>query len=214
MPFLGIFSKSKKKKETKIIADLREKNSLVISELIEKGVKVEMKHLKVADYILGDIAIERKTARDFISSMINKRLERQLEEIKQYKNYFLIIEGNLNEVEFKNKNALRGMILEILLEKKIPILFSQDEEETATFLILLAKKSKKQANIRANKKILTKKEKLQYILEGFPGIGPRTAEKLLKKYKNLKTIFTTSIDELEKEIGKKARVFALLSEHY
>ena len=214
MPFFDIFSKSKKKKETKIIADLREKNSLVISELIEKGVKVEMKHLKVADYILGDIAIERKTARDFISSMINKRLERQLEEIKQYKNYFLIIEGNLNEVEFKNKNALRGMILEILLEKKIPILFSQDEEETATFLILLAKKSKKQANIRANKKILTKKEKLQYILEGFPGIGPRTAEKLLKKYKNLKTIFTTSIDELEKEIGKKARVFALLSEHY
>jgi len=60
----------------KLIADLHEKNSLVAAELIELGVDVEFKHLKVADYIIGNVAVERKTISDFISSMINKRLLR------------------------------------------------------------------------------------------------------------------------------------------
>ena len=84
MPFFDIFQKSedkgklKKKPELKITADLHEKNSLVAAELVSLGVNVEFKHLKVADYLIGDAAIERKTISDFISSMINKRLLRQL----------------------------------------------------------------------------------------------------------------------------------------
>ena len=61
-----------KKPKPKIIADYREKNSLVISELINLGVDVEIRELKVADYIVKDVAIERKTINDFVSSMINK----------------------------------------------------------------------------------------------------------------------------------------------
>ena len=78
--FENIFSKShikRRKPKEKIIADHREKNSLVISELISLGCEVEIKHLKVADFLIKGIAIERKTVSDFINSMINKRMVRQ-----------------------------------------------------------------------------------------------------------------------------------------
>jgi len=228
MSLLNIFPNSRKKKlnkklnqELKIIADHREKNSLVISELIENHAKVELKNLPVADFIVKDTAIERKTISDFLGSMINKRLIRQLEEIQQYKNRLLIIEG-INEQELYNEhnegihpNAVRGFLLDILLKYKVPIIFTKDYEDTAKFLIVLAKKQKKEISIRANKKSMNKKEQLQYILEGFPGIGPKTAKKLLKRYKTLKNIFLSSLEELQDEIGKKAEVFKkIIDERY
>ena len=217
MPFLDIFSKSKENKQEnqekiKIIADIREKNSLVPSYLAEQDIEVVFKHLKVADFLIGNTAIERKSSSDFISSMINKRLSSQLEEIKQYPNYLLIIEGNPLDSDFANKNAIRGFILSILNNYKVPILYSNDEKETAIYLSLLAKKKEQESGIRASKIPLTKKEKLQYILEGFPNIGSKTAKKLLKKYKTLNNIFSSQ--SLEQDIGKKSESFKLLKEEY
>jgi len=56
---------------------------------------------------------------------------------------------------------------------------------------------------------------LQYVLEGFPSIGPATAKKLLKKFKTLKNIINASDEELKKEIGKKAELFCkIISDRY
>jgi ERCC4-type nuclease len=78
MKTLDIFSNEKIEKREKsklnIIADYREKNSLVISELESLNVKVKIKHLKVGDYKIKNTIVERKTISDFVSSMINKRL--------------------------------------------------------------------------------------------------------------------------------------------
>ena len=118
-------------KPKKVIVDHREKNSLVPSKLMSLGTEIEFKQLKVADYIIEDITIERKTVQDFISSMINKRLLRQLEDLKQYPKPLLIIEGFLRDYDFKiNPNALRGFLLSISLNHKIPIIFTEDATET------------------------------------------------------------------------------------
>ena len=61
---------------------------------------------------------------------------------------------------------------------------------------------------------MSAKETLQYILEGFPGIGPKTAKKLLKKYKTLKQILKQDIETLTEDIGKKAEIFNLLKQRY
>ena len=71
--------KIKKEFSQKIIIDYREKNSLVVSELSKLNFEIEFKELKVADYIVGSVAIERKTVLDFISSMKDRRLVNQLE---------------------------------------------------------------------------------------------------------------------------------------
>ena len=55
---------------------------------------------------------------------------------------------------------------------------------------------------------------MQFILESFRGIGPKTAKKLLKKFKTLKNLVNAPISEIEKEIGKKSEVFKILDEKY
>ncbi|OGJ12768.1 hypothetical protein A3K82_02400 [Candidatus Pacearchaeota archaeon RBG_19FT_COMBO_34_9] len=223
MTFFNVFSKSeptKEKRRPKIIIDYREKNSLVASELIYLNLEIEFRELKVADYLVNNIAIERKTVSDFISSMISGRLKRQMEELHQYENKFLIIEG-IDEQEIYsddkegiNANAIRGFLLSIVLKHKIPIIFSKNYEDTAKFIDVLARKKERESSLNVAKKSLNKKERLQFILEGFPGIGPKTAKKLLSEFKTLKNIINAPIEELQKIIGKKADIFRLSEENY
>ena len=124
-PFLDIFSRKKsiKKHEPKIKIeiDYREQNSLVPIKLQTLGFEIEFKELKVADYIIKGIAIERKTVSDFISSMINRRLLSQLEEMQQYENKLLIVEGIYEKELYAennggvNANAIRGFLLSIVI---------------------------------------------------------------------------------------------------
>ena len=205
----------------KIIIDYRERNCLVASELIHLGLEIEFKELKVADYIVKDVAIERKTVSDFIVSMTNRRLLNQLKELQQYKNKLLIIEG-IDEQELYsddnhsgvNANSVRGFLLSILLKYKIPIIFTKNSEDTAKFISVLSKKKTRESPLNAKKKSLNKKEQLQFIIEGFPGIGPKTAKKLLEKFKTIKNIINSSQEELKEILGKKAEIFKLLEEIY
>ncbi len=221
----NIFSDRKIKKEKpkpKIIVDLREKNSLVASEMVDLGFEIEFKFLKVGDYLVNDVAIERKTVSDFISSMINRRLLRQLEELQQYKKRLLIIEGIYEQELYSDSeekmgmhpNAIRGFLLSILLKYNVPVIYTKNSQDTAKFLAVLAKKTEKEQPLNASKKTLSKKERMQFILEGFPGIGPKTAKKLLQKFKTLKGIINAPLEELQKEVGKKAEVFKILDENY
>ncbi len=211
MTFHDIFSKKplKEKPSPIIIVDHREKNSLVIAELMSLGIKIEFQQLEVADYIINSTAIERKTISDLISSMINKRIFSQLESLKQYENPLLIIENyqdlNLNETNL-NENAIRGLILSISLDYKIPIIFTKDPKETALFMSLLAKKKKSEISLRS-KIQMSDSQRLQFILEGFPSIGPITAKKLLEKYETIKAIINASEEEIKSLLGKKADKF-------
>jgi len=62
LKILDLFSgrKREEKEKPKIIIDYREKNSLIPSILNSLGVEIELKELKVADYIVKDVAIERE----------------------------------------------------------------------------------------------------------------------------------------------------------
>ena len=222
--FFDIFSKKKvkEKPKLKIIVDYREKNSLVSSVLVNLGIEVEFQNLKVGDYIVNGVAVERKTVSDFIGSMINKRLSNQLEELQQYKKKLLVVEG-IDEQELYSEsesgigmhpNAIRGFLLSILLKYNVPIIYTKNSDDTAKFLSVLAKKTDKEASLNVSKKNLSKKERMQFILESFRGIGPKTAKKLLKKFKTIKNIINLSKEELEKEIGKKSEGFKIVDEKY
>lgn len=222
----NIFSKPKKvteeckQKKQKIIVDYRERNSLVASTLVEFGFEIEFRELKVADYLVNNVAIERKTVSDFISSMINHRLVKQLEELQQYENKLLMIEGieeqelYSDDSEGINANAIRGFLLSITIKHKIPVILTKNYEDTARYLSLLARKKEKESSLNVTKKSLNKKERLQFVLEGFPGIGPKTAKKLLSYFHTIKNIANASLEQLTEIIGKKAEIFKLLEEKY
>ncbi len=214
----NIFSKKsspKKKEERKEIieVDFREKNSLVPSELIKQNLMVEFKELKVADYIVKGVAIERKTARDFFASLFNKRIFTQLENLKQYEKKLLIIEGELEKENHLHKNALRGLLLSIGLNYQVPIIFTNDEEETSKYIKLIANKKEKEISLNPNRKTFSKEERARFILESFPGIGPTKSKRLLNEFKSIKKIVSSTEKRLSKILGKRAKDFKDLLEH-
>ncbi|MGB9707878.1 MAG: ERCC4 domain-containing protein [Candidatus Pacearchaeota archaeon] len=202
-----------------IIVDKREKNSLVLAELIERKHDIKLEQLQVADYVIGQVAVERKTLADFVSSMLNKRLLRQLEELKQYPKPLLIIEGiddhPLYEFGKLNPNAIRGMMLSIMLEFKIPIVLTKNSKDTAEFLILIDKRQgreEKEISLKAKRKAFNLAQQQQFILESFPGIGPATAKSLLKKFKTIKAVINAKPEQLKEIIGKKAEMIKKIIE--
>lgn len=224
MPFHNIFKltrKQKKKPRPTIIADIHEKNSLILSELHEnKNIKLELKSLKIGDYLIGKTIIERKTVNDFISSMLNKRLIQQLKQMKKYKQQLLIIEGIDEQKLYRedtklNPNAIRGFILSIITNYQIPIIFTQDYKDTVKYLIILAKQQlKPKTEITLHQRIpKTIKEQKQYILEAFPNIGPITAKKLLKKFKTLNNTINASAEELQETLKSRTKNFKELLEN-
>lgn len=221
----NIFSKKNKNKKnkpkSKIIIDYREKNSLVISEIKKLEMNYEIKELKIGDYIINNIIIERKTINDFIESMKNKRLLKQIENLKQYKKPLLIIEGLEQEWLYNEKeerihsNAIRGFILSILLKHNIPIIFSKNPQDTAKYISVIANKKQTNMSLNIKRKTLNKKEQMKFIIEGFPGIGPKTSEKLLDEFKTIKNIINAPEKELEKILRKKTKFFKeIIKENY
>ncbi len=217
MSFLNIFSSKKspeKKPLPKITIDNREKNSLVASELSKLGFPIEFKQLPVADYLVNSIAIERKTISDLKSSIINKRIFSQLLELKQYPKHLLILEGNLEEMQNNirlHENAVRGFLLAVGLEYHVPLIFSKNEKETALYISVLTKKPEKTSlALRPSKIFKSKKEQLQFILEGFPNIGPAKAKALLKKFSSLKEIINAPVEQLAEILAKRAVEFKKL----
>jgi Fanconi anemia group M protein len=210
MPFYNIFSKKEipeKISSVKIIIDIHEKNSLIPSELSLLNIPFEFQALKVADYLINNIAIERKTLSDLQNSIIDKRIFSQLQEIKQYPSCLLLIE-NSERSKILHENALRGFFLSVSLIHKIPIIFTENEKDTALYLSILAKKQPNEnISIRPSKLSFSREEQIQFILEGFPNIGSATAKKLIDKFKSIKNIINASEQELQEILGKKAGEF-------
>jgi len=224
MEIFNIFkSKNKNQKQAKkpiITADIHEKNSLVLANLTQLGAELQVASLKVGDYLINNTIIERKTYQDFISSMLSRRLIKQLKNMQQYDKKLLIIEGKPNkeiqETSKLNPNSIKGMIISASLDFNIPIIQTKDEQETSLYLFLLAKRQlKPQSEISLHSRIpKTLKEQQKYILESFPNIGPKTAEKLLKEFKTIKNIINSPQERLEKIIGKKAKSLKIIEEEY
>jgi len=219
----NIFSSNSVKKESegvrkKIIVDFREKSSRLPALLFKCGFDVDFRELKVGDYIVGDVVIERKEVRDFVGSIINRRLVKQLLELAQIENKFLFVEGELDLFGEKffgiSSNAVRGFLLSVGLKYKVPIIFTGGCEDSAKFMWILVNKKNKEIDLNFKKRARTKREQMEFILEGFGGVGPKNARKLLEEFGSLKNIFDSSFLELEKVIGKKAEVFRVLDWKY
>jgi len=114
------------KKDIEFKAQLKKYANKVIKLNTKEQAEEIFEKLKKADYIVKDVAIERKTINDFISSMINKRLFNQIQELQQYKNRLLLIEGIEEQELYSDKeggvngNAIRGFLLSILLNITSP----------------------------------------------------------------------------------------------
>ncbi|MSR86495.1 DEAD/DEAH box helicase, partial [Candidatus Woesearchaeota archaeon] len=161
-------------KSLKIYADAREKGSGVIKYLVDHGVDIRMQNLDVGDFLLSEkVGIERKEVRDFVDSLLDKRLLQQVKTLKEtFEKPLLIIEGtdDLYSVRKVHPNAIRGMLAWIAIDMKVPILYTKDFRDTAELLITIARREQEERDgdfsIRGERKPLTTKELQEFIVAG------------------------------------------------
>ncbi|MFH1181879.1 MAG: DEAD/DEAH box helicase [Candidatus Woesearchaeota archaeon] len=198
--------------KVKIIADVREKGSGVIKELIEQGVDVEMTTLQVADYLCSSrVGVEVKRTDDFVNSILDGRLVQQMKNLKyNFERPLVLIEGEEDIYSVRNvhPNAIMGMLAMIVGSYGIPLLKTKDYNETAGILIALAKREqieKESFSLHAEKKPLTENELQEYIVSALPGVESVIAKSLLKRFKSIKKIANASEEELKEveKIGEK-----------
>ena len=190
-----------------VYADSREGNSKVIRHLTEMEIDVKVQSMAVADYQVSDeVAIERKTAKDFVDSIIDKRLFKQAKELsEEFKHPILILEGNDLYSGFIHPNAIRGTMASIAIDFGISIIPTRNSQDTAAMIKRIAVREQNgdriPIQVRTDKKPTSLMEQQLFIVESLPNIGPVNAKNLLKHFGSVANVLNASENELQEVEG-------------
>lgn len=191
----------------RIIIDVRERKSGIPELLKTVGINIEMKTLPIGDYIVApETVIERKTIHDLVSSIFDGRLFDQCARLKEhFQHPMILMEGNVDEIEEVTENPLvfYGAISSIALDFKIPIIPTPNASHTAKLLVSMC--SRKEAGKGPFLKKIRKSNDLQRqqlsSLCSLPGVGEKTAIRMLNKFGSPLRVFTATSAELAKIEG-------------
>jgi Fanconi anemia group M protein len=131
----------------RIAIDDRECDSGIADMLrVRFNVSVIEIRLDGGDDLIGErIVIERKTAQDFALSVIDGRLFRQLQRMRQrFENACLILEGAPvpPSTTVLHPHAFKGALLSTMLAWQVPVVCSADSADTALTLWLMAEQAR------------------------------------------------------------------------
>ena len=187
----------------RIVADTREAASGIPEILRKRGLYVQVKTLDVGDYIVSSYVVERKTVRDFITSLYAGRLFEQAQRIsRSYKNYILVVEGDIQEIlaDLRNPKVYWGTILTLAMQFGFKILFTLDHEQTADLLQVLVSKFRGKTEavplLVKKPRMGTAKDWQLSLVGSLPAIGPKLGERLLSSFGSVRKIFLASRSEL------------------
>jgi len=208
----------------KIVIDDRETSSRVVEYLSGMGTAIKLERLLHGDFAIGDrILIERKTACDFVDTLINRDLLGQAKAMAEaVTRPVMIIEGgDLFTQRDIHPNAIRGVLAALTIDMGISVLTTKDEQETAQMLFVLAKREEGERGERSmhtRKSYRSLKEEQEYIVSSFPEIGMKNARLLLGHFGSIAGIVNASLEVLMtvKGIGEKTaeRVHELCRREY
>ncbi len=210
--------------EDKLVIYADDRENSVAKKLSKMEVEVRKKRLEVGDFLVSDrTSIERKSCEDFVDSMLDQRLFEQLQELKQFENPVLLIEGeDLYRHRDVHPNAIRGALSSISLEYQVPILWSSGEDETAELLVSLAKREQEENDrelaIRGERSPKTTQEMQKFVVAGLPDVNTKIAERLLEEFGSIEKVFSSGKQELMnvEGIGEKTadKIRELVEEQY
>ena len=175
--------------------------------------------LDVADYVVGSYAVERKSVRDFVSSLYSGRLFDQAHRLGEaYRTSMLLVEGDLWEElkRVRNPRSLWGAIISSVLDFGLNIFFTPNGKQTAQFLYTLGRGGRHSKG-SSGPPIVVRKPRSQdlnrlqlSVLSALPGVGPQTAGQLLGHFGSLRKVFSASMTEIAVGAGLgRSRALAL-----
>jgi len=191
----------------RIVIDDREKKSGIPDLLKAVGVNIEIKTLPIGDYIVApETVVERKTIQDLMSSIFDGRLFDQCSRLKEhFQHPIILMEGNVDEIDSITENPLifYGALSTIAIDFKIPIIPTSSASHTAKLLVSMCsrKESSKGPFLKKIKKSNDLQRQQLSTLCSLPGVGEKTAKRMLKKFGSPLEVFTASYTELSKVEG-------------
>jgi len=191
-------------KPSRVVADERERAGGVPDELSKLNVRVYFNRLPVADYVLSpEIAVERKSVRDLVSSVYDSRLFYQAAKISaSFAKPYLLIEGDSTEVESvaSNLKSFYGAIANVTLAYGLRVIYTANARETAIAIVELLNHARakplKNAPTAVPPKAVTLPQQQLYLVASLPGVGMKLAERLLIKYGTPRRVMGLTAGEL------------------
>ncbi len=191
----------KEKGKIKVICDSRERNSVVIKELMNKDVELGFERLDIGDYICSDqVVVERKTGDDFIKSILDKRLFSQTKVlVESCAKPVMILEGDFNLFSSSlHPHALAGALTSLATDFRLPIIHTQNQKETAEILFALARREqeeRKRSISIGKRKGIGLKSQLEEAIASLPHVDHKIASRMLKHFGSVKEIMNAKLED-------------------
>jgi DNA excision repair protein ERCC-4 len=186
----------------KVVVDYREKASALIDLLRCEDVEIEIMKVSYGDYVINDaITLERKTARDFLISLIDGRLFRQLSNLKRYCVHpVLLIEGNSFKTGLDfDEMAIRGALVSAQAIWYVPVIYSRSKEESRDIIVMIGRQEEAWIDViplRGGYRPRKLKSRQLFILQGLPKVGPTVAKRLLEYFGSVSGVMNATVESL------------------
>jgi ERCC4-related helicase len=210
---LDHFLKGETLSKTPIIyVDSRELAQFV-ERLRSRGAQVEVKQLEIGDFVASsEVVIERKTTDDFVRSIFDGRLFKQLAAMTdKYSRPVLVVQGDYKQIIGIGESAFYGALASVISDFKTPVLLASSEREVAEIVYHIARREqlekKRETRIREGRKPSTLAQNQRYIVSGIPGVDAVLADRLLARMSTIEQLFSASESEL-RDVGGIGEVMA------
>ena len=126
-----------------VVVDTREQEPYTFDS---EGVTATRRALPAGDYSLDgwedQVAVERKTLEDLVSTVIRsrKRFRTELKRLADFKAACIVVEANLADILARSyrsgahPNAVLGSVVSIVVDFRIPVFFCSDRQSARVFV--------------------------------------------------------------------------------
>lgn len=186
-----------------MLVDYRERGSSIPDALVAAGLAVELTDLPVGDYVLGpELAVERKGPEDLGASIRDGRIFDQAVRLQSaFPQAVLLVEGEPRGIP---EDAWRGAVCR-LIEDGFTVLHSLDAEDSAAWIVRLAKRSRRASpTVRVEGPRRAPRHpsaQAEAMLAVVPGISSSMARSLLAAYGSLAAIAEAAPEGLRSHPG-------------
>lgn len=191
----------------KAVVDYREQPSGIVELMTAAHIDVRLGKVACGDFILdGILTVERKTARDLIVSIIDGRLFRQMANLKKNCDHpVVLIEGNPFQTGLDmNRSAIKGALVNVQTVWNIPVVYSRSMEDSIELMQIMAHQFEKLSTlmpVRPGYRPRRMSSRQLYVLQGFPGVGPHMAKRLLIHFGSVAAVLGASVEALQAARG-------------
>jgi DNA excision repair protein ERCC-4 len=186
-----------------VLVDHRERGSGIPDALLAAGLEVHLTDLPVGDYVLGEgLAVERKGPTDLGASIRDGRIFEQAVRLQSaFPQAVLLVEGEPRHVA---EDAWRGAVCR-LVEDGFTVLHSLDAEDSAAWIVRLAKRARRSApTVRSEGPRRSPRHpsaQAEAMLSAVPGISTTMARSLLAAHGSLAAVAAAAPDGLRGHPG-------------